>query len=97
VQDQPPTNPGRKPGQTGAERREDERADVSGKVRVPTLTRMPEGYEVLEQRVGRAVGQWVLQVRCDCGRRWFEVEAIDSTHCPACGSLVYVDIQAPSK
>ena len=63
----------------------------------PTGTRLPEGYEVHEQRVGRAVGQWVLQVRCQCGRRWFEVEAIEATHCPRCGSLVYLYIQDWSK
>ena len=73
------------------------RTDASDKGRVPTGTRLPEGYEVHEQRVGRAVGQWVLQVRCQCGRRWFEVEAIESTHCPRCGSLVYLDIDDSSR
>lgn len=97
MQDRPPTNPGKAPTQTDVERREDERTDSGEKARVPSVTRMPEGYEVLEQRAGRAVGQWVLSVRCQCGRRWFEVEAIDATHCPRCGSLVYVDVQAPSK
>src|SRR5262245_54498538 len=24
-----------------------------------------------EPRTGHALGQWVLAVRCDCGRRWF--------------------------
>jgi hypothetical protein len=61
---------------------------------MPNITRMPDGYEVVEQRVGRAVGQWVLQVRCQCGRRWFEVEEIDATTCPRCGLLVYVDVPA---
>jgi hypothetical protein len=61
---------------------------------VPAITRLPEGIEVLEQRVGRAVGQWVLQVRCQCGRRWFELEAIDSTTCPRCGLFVYLDVEA---
>jgi hypothetical protein len=97
VQDRPPTNPGKAPTQTGAERREDERTDAADKARVPTVTRMPEGYHVLEQRTGRAVAQWVLQVRCQCGRRWFEVEAIDATHCPRCGSLVYVDVKDRSR
>ena len=91
--DRPPTTAGGKTTQIGAERRAEERTDASGKARMPTVTRMPEGYEVVEQRVGRAVGQWVLQVRCECGRRWFEVEAIDAAHCPRCGSLVYVEIQ----
>jgi hypothetical protein len=60
----------------------------------PKITRLPEGIEVIEQQVGRAVGTWVLQVRCQCGRRWFETEAVDTTHCPRCGMLVYVDVQA---
>lgn len=59
--------------------------------RIPNVTRMPEGYEVVEQKVGRAVGQWVLMVRCQCGRRWFEVEAIEAATCPRCGLLVYVE------
>ena len=61
--------------------------------RVPVITHLPEGIEVVEHTLGSAVGQWVLQVRCQCGRRWFEVEAIDATTCPRCGLLVYVDIQ----
>ena len=59
---------------------------------VPAITRMPEGYEVVEHSGGRAVGQWVLQLRCQCGRRWFELEAVDATTCPRCGLLVYVDV-----
>lgn len=91
--DRPPTTAAEEPTQIGAERREDERSDASGKNRMPIVTRMPDGYEVVEQRVGRAVCQWVLEVRCECGRRWFEVEAIDTAHCPRCGLLVYLEIQ----
>ncbi len=58
---------------------------------IPNITRMPAGYEVVEQKVGRAVGQWVLMVRCQCGRRWFEVDAIEAATCPRCGLLVYVE------
>jgi hypothetical protein len=64
--------------------------------RLPRITRMPEGIKVEEHRVGRAVAQWVLHVRCDCGRRWFEVEPVDTTNCPRCGMLVYVDVDARS-
>jgi len=64
--------------------------------RLPRIVSMPEGIKVEEHRVGRAVAQWVLHVRCDCGRRWFEVEPIDSTNCPRCGMLVYVDVDARS-
>jgi hypothetical protein len=68
--------------------------DLEDTAPVPRITRMPEGIRVDERRVGRAVAQWILHVRCECGRRWFEVEAIDTTNCPRCGVLVYVDIDA---
>ena len=61
---------------------------------LPGILKMPEGMKVDERRVGRAVAAWVLHVRCDCGRRWFETEAVDSATCPRCGLLVYVDIDA---
>lgn len=59
----------------------------------PRITRMPQGIEVTERRLGRATGHWVLQVRCECGRRWFEIEDIHSAKCPRCGSVVLVDIE----
>jgi len=59
---------------------------------VPRMTRMPDGIEVVEQPLGHAVGRWILQVRCECGRRWFEVEAVESATCPRCGSLVLIQI-----
>jgi hypothetical protein len=64
--------------------------------RLPRVTKMPEGIKVEEHRIGRAIAQWVLHVRCECGRRWFEVEAIDTTTCPRCGMFVYVDVDARS-
>jgi hypothetical protein len=60
--------------------------------RLPGITSLPEGIEVVEHAIGRAVGQWFLMVRCQCGRRWFELEAIDTATCPRCNSLVYVDV-----
>lgn len=69
---------------------------VSGDGPLPQITQMPEGMKVEERRVGRAVAQWILHVRCDCGRRWFEVEVVDTTTCPRCGMLVYVDMDARS-
>jgi hypothetical protein len=60
---------------------------------LPKITRMPEGIEVTEHRLGHAVGRWVLQVRCECGRRWFEVEPVQTTDCPRCGALVVVHIE----
>ena len=60
---------------------------------VPSITRMPEGYEVEEHRVGQAIGQWVLQLRCQCGRRWFELKPVSTTTCPRCCLLVCVEMQ----
>lgn len=71
---------------------ENDDEEVGDTSRLPRVLRMPEGIKVEERRVGRAVAQWILHVRCECGRRWFEVEAIDSTTCPRCGVLVYLDV-----
>jgi hypothetical protein len=59
---------------------------------VPRITRMPEGIEVVEGRIGRATAQWVVQVRCECGRRWFEVEVVKSATCPRCSTLVLIEM-----
>jgi hypothetical protein len=73
------------PGETG---------DLDDTSPLPKITSELSGIEVVEHSAGRAIGQWILQVRCQCGRRWFEVEAIDSTVCPRCKRLVYVDVLA---
>ncbi len=72
----------------------DEGEHAEGDEALPRILSMPEGIRVDERLVGRAVAQWILQVRCDCGRRWFEVEAVDTATCPRCGVLVYVDMDA---
>jgi hypothetical protein len=72
---------------------DDNESDVEDTARVPSITSHPDGMEVVEHTVGRAVGQWVLVVRCQCGRRWFEVEAFDTASCPRCGLLVFLDVQ----
>jgi hypothetical protein len=59
--------------------------------RLPGITSLPQGIEVVEHEIGRAVGQWILMVRCQCGKRWFEVEAVNTATCPRCDKLVYVD------
>jgi hypothetical protein len=64
-----------------------------GTAPLPNITRMPEGIAVTERRLGRAVGHWVLQVRCECGRRWFEVDPVQTADCPRCGALVLIDIE----
>lgn len=71
---------------------EDEDATL-GTAPLPKITRMPEGIEVKERQLGRAVGHWVLQVRCECGRRWFEVDPVQTADCPRCGALVFIDIE----
>ena len=59
----------------------------------PIVTRLPEGYIVVEQRVGRATARWLLHVHCECGSGWFECEAKTDSCCPTCGQLVHLDIQ----
>jgi hypothetical protein len=59
--------------------------------RLPGITSLPPGIEVVEHEIGRAVGQWILMVRCQCGKRWFELEAVDTATCPRCDKLVYID------
>jgi hypothetical protein len=68
-------------------------SDDDDTARLPGITSLPEGIEVIEHEIGRAVGQWILMVRCQCGKRWFELEAIDTATCPRCNRLVYVDAQ----
>lgn len=75
----------------------DDDEEVGDTSRLPRVLRMPEGITVDERRVGRAVAQWILHVRCECGRRWFEVEPIDTATCPRCGVLVYVDVDVRSQ
>jgi hypothetical protein len=73
---------------------EPESADEDGGIQpVPKIARLPEGIEVVERHLAHGVGQWVLQVRCDCGRRWFEVELVESADCPRCGALVLIQLE----
>src|SRR5215212_8579154 len=62
----------------------------------PRFKAADSGIEVIEDQAGTAHGQWVLHVRCECGRRWFELEAISASTCPECGLLVYVEIEKPN-
>lgn len=79
-------------GDAGYADQADEADEADGDMVVPQILAMPDGIKVDERLVGRAVAQWILQVRCDCGRRWFEVEVVDTATCPRCGMLVYVDL-----
>jgi len=74
---------------------QDQLSDPVEAARLPRITRMPEGIEVVEQRAGVAEGRWLLEVRCQCGRRWFELEEIHAATCPRCGLLVYLNVAAP--
>jgi len=51
-------------------------ADPGDTATTRKVTRMPKGIEVVEHRTGVAEGQWLLQIHCQCGRRWFELEAV---------------------
>jgi hypothetical protein len=82
-------------GEAGSDYEPDDESEDSGSM--PQITRMPRGIQVEERRVGRAVAQWILHVRCDCGRRWFEVDEVDTATCPRCGTLVYVDMDARNR
>jgi hypothetical protein len=73
------------------EDRDTDDTDNDDTARLPGITSLPDGIEVIEHEIGRAVGQWILMVRCQCGKRWFELEAIDTVTCPRCNKLVYVD------
>jgi len=68
--------------------------DLDATAQTPKVRRMPEGIEVRERQVGLAAGQWVLRVRCQCGRSWFEVEEVHWATCPRCSLLVRVNIDA---
>ena len=76
----------------GAQEGAHEDEDNVDTARLPRITRMPEGIEVTEERLGQATAQWILEVRCECGRRWFELQAIETARCPRCDTLVRVKI-----
>lgn len=78
-----------------AQAHQSQESDSDGATSRPIVTQLPEGYTVVEQRVGRATAQWLLHVRGECGHRWFEGEALQNTSCPVCGRLVRLDIQPP--
>lgn len=46
-----------------------------------------EGIEVREQELCRVTAQRVFMLRCECGRRWFELELPALVECPACHRL----------
>ncbi|MGL6223804.1 MAG: hypothetical protein ACRC6L_09510 [Steroidobacteraceae bacterium] len=66
-------------------------ATESGAVELPKITRMPEGMTVIEQQIGHAIGQWVFVMLCDCGRRWFSLQAQEKAQCPRCNCWVHIE------
>lgn len=61
---------------------------------VPQITRMPPGMTVVEHAIGRGVAQWVLQVHCECGRRWYELEEVGFAKCPRCELLLRIEVDS---
>ena len=50
----------------------------------------PPGIVVEETEMGRATAQWVVQIRCECGRRWFDVQMVKTARCPRCETMAVV-------
>ena len=46
-----------------------------------------DGIEVREQELRRVTAQRVYVIRCECGRRWFELERPALVECPGCHRL----------
>jgi hypothetical protein len=58
---------------------------------LPLIEQLPPGIVVEETEMGRATGQWVVQIRCECGRRWFDVQMVKTARCPRCETMVVVE------
>jgi hypothetical protein len=58
---------------------------------LPRVEQLPPGIIVKEDVMGRATGQWIVQIRCECGRRWFDVQMVKTARCPRCENMVVVD------
>lgn len=66
-----------------------------GQVRLSAATpqaEMDNGIEVHEEEWGRVAVQLCYQMRCDCGRSWFELELPKVVRCPACRKLSLVSV-----
>ena len=58
---------------------------------LPRIEQLPPGILVEEASMGRATGQWIVQIRCECGRRWFDVEMVKTARCPRCAAMVLIE------
>jgi|GEM_PF-2355090 len=61
----------------------------------PTPLRAPRnaaGIDVREEQLGTAKAQRLYQMRCECGRCWFELELPILVRCPACAKVSAVSL-----
>jgi hypothetical protein len=58
---------------------------------LPRIEQLPPSIVVEETEMGRATGQWVVQIRCECGRPWFDVQMVKTARCPRCELMVVVE------
>ena len=58
---------------------------------LPRIEQLPPGIVVEETEMGRATGQWVVHILCECGRRWFDVEMVKAARCPRCETMAVVE------
>ena len=49
------------------------------------------GIEVHEEELSTITAQKLYQMRCECGRSWFELELSRLAKCPACSKIGVVD------
>ena len=77
----------------GTEKLEAEAVDETAYIGVtlPRVEQLPPGIIVKEDVMGRATGQWIVQIRCECGRRWFDVRMVKTAQCPRCETMVVVE------
>ncbi len=53
---------------------------------------VPAGIDVREEQLGTAKAQCLYQMRCECGRCWFELELPVLVRCPACARVSAVSL-----
>ena len=58
---------------------------------LPRIERLPPSIVVEETEMGRASGQWVVLILCECGRRWFDLQMVKTARCPRCETMAVVE------
>jgi hypothetical protein len=51
-----------------------------------------DGIEVREEKLGAVTAQRVYNLRCNCGRSWFELDVPRLVQCPACAKMCIVTL-----